>query len=304
MMNVNKFSIFGIFANSLATFWDFLSQGKLIFSYALAMSFLAFITANMPSCAQSSNWWCLNGFYSRQTMLILLPIYIVMMLFLIFAFMYDLYQLSIKKEKFSLKMLYSFSKQKLKIIFGGFAYMLTLFTLFGISLWFAVSKPNPDWRIEGLKFLFIFSSGLLFLFFLRISALFGGAFSKNKLSIGSLLKHTQKKSYVVLVSFCLFFLLIVFLFSNFSYAIRYFTFRYQFFAVAFLGKVVGDAVKLTIAALFLAFFHAEDKIVQKLTEEHDAVEKVADKPIKENKTALKKAPSAEKKQKKRKNKQG
>lgn len=264
MLKLNKFSILNILAATFSSFWKFLGQWKVTGYYAFVLTVLTSVIGNWSySCGSLDNfWWCHKITTNPYKSFAITLFYFAAFIGLIFAFMYDLYAVSYKSNCFSARNIFSFSRPKTKFSLSGILFFFGMIFSFLISLWFINSPANPDWHIEALKFLFVFSTGVMFLISLKLTALIGGFLQENKYpKILALLKQTSGKGYIVLICFCLVLFLMMLLFVNFSFVIKYFTLKYPLFIVAVCGEFIGNYIKLILAGIFAAFCCAQYKIL-------------------------------------------
>lgn len=294
MLKLNKFSILNILAATFSSFWNFLGQWKVTGYYAVVLTVLTSVIGNWSySCGSLDNfWWCHEITKNPYKGFAVMLFYFAAFIGLIFAFMYDLYAVSYKNNYFSARNIFSFSRPKTKFVLSGIFFFFGMIFSFIISLWFINSPANPDWHIEALKFLFVFSTGVMFLISLKLSALIGGFLQESKYpKILALLKQTSGKGYIVLICFCLVLFLMMMLFVNFSFVIKYFTLKYPLFIVAVCGEFIGNYIKLILAGIFAAFCCAQYKILDTVSNpktenqaaENNVAEIIKAKPAESNK---------------------
>ena len=303
MFNKDKVSIPNIIVQTFKGMKDILSQGKIFLYYSIFLSIInGFLGQWLYSCVDhSDNWWCIipkgNIYYLSG----LFGFYILLCLFILFSFYFDLYKSIFSDNKFILKDIFNFSKEKLR--FAGFVYLFCflIIAFIAIALKISTKEPNPDWRIEFLYFIVFFVFAFLPIVFIRMSSSIDYMADFNKIPFKKIWNMTSKRTFSLVVTFCLIFLFINFIHIRLSYSLRTTASEYNYFIVAFIVDMIGCFLLFNYIAFLMMYFRAVrslidekyeilqgDKEEEKIEPTEEAVEIIEKQPKKGKKNKAKK----------------
>lgn len=201
-----KFTILNVSDAFLNNCWSFLKAWKVWLSYAFALFLLSTAFANWShSCKDNLApfWWCINPDNTYVAFARFVS-YFMVVFFLSFSFIYDLYYETLDGGKSGFFALFKITKQKLRFIGFSFGLCLLFFALLGVCLWLIFRAPNPNWLIEFFWFCLVFTCATVAVLILRTSASFGMFLMNGKApDFKDIFQKTHSRFYVVLITFCL-----------------------------------------------------------------------------------------------------
>lgn len=256
-MTEKKLTILNVLDNTINNFWRFCKEWKVWGVYALAMFLLSAVCLNWShSCKDplAISWWCpqssnIHFIYAR------IVFYYICSFFLVFAFVYDIYNAAFGTKKSDFKAIFCYDKQKLKIMGLLFVLCLTFFSALIVCFWLIFREPNPDWRIEFGYFLIVFTLASVVVLLLRTSASFGEILAEGKFpNFKKLFNLTHGKFYVILITFCVMTYAVNLLQMKIKGLLDMLSEDYSYFCVVLTGEFAGAIIQLAILAVYVAYF--------------------------------------------------
>lgn len=303
MFNKDKISIPNITVLTFKGMKYILSQGKIFLCYSVMMSIMNGILGQwLYSCAdKSDNWWCFVPKGSVYYLVGLLGIYVILSLFVLFSFYFDLYKSVFKNNQFRIRDIITFSKEKLRFMGYVLLFCFLIVIFMGVDLKILAKEPNPDWRIEFIFFIILFVFAWLPIIFIRMGASIDYMADSNTIPFKKIWDMTSRRNFSLIITFCLIFLFINFIHIRLSYSLRTTASEYNYFVVAFIVDMIGCFLLFNYIALLMMYFRAvrslidekyeilnNDKIEEKTETTEEVVEITKKQPKKGKKNKAKK----------------
>ena len=243
------------FSRMLDCWYVFLIYG--VFLTLLSMAFGRY----SYTCFKNDNAsWCFLAEPANNKDVLLVLTYYLLWMILFFFFSYDICRFTLKNSVFKIKDIFIVGKEKIKTLLFWFAVILCLVLPLALASKIILQPAYPDWRIEFLLFCVVFILILLTAMILRLSAFIGHYLTTGQMPLlPKLYKLTISRSYIPII---LFLLLLVFLSVGQLYVINYFRHLGATFLMAVIGEYADTLYKLLAFGMFLAFFRAQDELLQ------------------------------------------
>ena len=257
MFNKDKVSIPNITIHTFKGMKDVFSQGKFFLCYSILLSIISGFSGQwLYSCIDNNSWWCLIPKGNIYYLYGLFGFYLLLSLFILFSFYFDLYRIIFKKERFEIKNIINFSKEKLRFIGYVYLYSFLIVSFIGISLKILAKEANPDWRIEFVFFIILFIFAWLPIIFIRMSSSIDYIADLHNIPFKKIWYMTSKRTFSIMITFCLMFLFLNFIHIRISYSLRIIASEYNYFVVAFLIDIIGCFLLFNYTAFLMMYFHA------------------------------------------------
>lgn len=249
-------SVFGSWGQLLV---QMTKQWRIFMVYAMIITLMSAVFGRWSYACQFPDLtpWCVTPPGSLYALIAYFIIFYGLIIFLLGAFIIDLYAGMFKNSVFKLQNVLSSGRSKIKMTF---TLIKILFSLF-VSAFVAVSiiqKPaNPNFEIEFCYFLVTFAFFLIPLFMIRCSACFAYYMNTGSFFVRKVYDTTSGRSYISVMQLLL--LIILCLIINIR-VIGYFTGvmqTYNYLSVALAVDFADCLFKLTYFAAILMLFQAQ-----------------------------------------------
>lgn len=307
-MRKNKYTFFGVLNTWGQLMARSVFQWRIFGVYAAFMTFVSALFGHWSYACRNgeADFWCFSWSHNKYLGIIGLCIFSVLMLYLICAFITDLYNATSENTVFKPRDIFAVSGQKIKTTIT----LTTIFLSATVSLivaYYIIQRPaNPSFDIEFGYFLIVFVLLLIPLMMIRCAACFAYYMHTGHFSLRKVYDHTSGRSYISVMMFLL--LLIVLLVVNMR-LYGFFTriaVDYNSFTAAVATDFADNLFKLICLTTFLQFTEAQYLRMEETAKLREAevaareAEAVAKEPEESENTTALTAKAAKKKKNQRK----
>ncbi len=262
MLNVNRYSILGIFVKTFKLSNKIFEQWKILLCYAALLSMWTLLFGFwIYKCKTGGGAFCFISAGAPQALIGML-IWFLPLLFIYFAFSIDFYDASFNNTLFKLSTLVKIGKQKAKSVLMFYGYALGFILPVAVGGKFLMQDANPDWRVEMGHFVIIFSLFMVMLFLIRTAAAISIYLQKHKYpNLWQLFEKTAGLGYVSIILFLLLLALSLLVYMFLVENLRLIPERQTNFMVMIAAMYADNFLKLAIVALMLLFCRAQHELL-------------------------------------------
>lgn len=259
-----KFGLFGALRKTFGLIWRMLDHWYVPFIYAGILTFISLIFRRWSYSCQTADLpaWCVTYPSTMGGIVSYLSVYYIGICAVIFAFGYDIYNVSFKREPFKLKNIISFNKQKIKAM--GMLFCSIIALVFPVILAaYLINRPAvPVFEIELIFFTIVFLCALSCVLFIRLSSYIAYYMNDYKMpSLMDIFRHTSGRTYVALVLFLTSMLIMCICQIRLMGALTNLN-EHDLFSTTVLSEYIDYVVKLFFFGLYLAVFRAQYELLK------------------------------------------
>lgn len=268
MIDTNRYSILSILVRTARLSRQILQQWRMVLIYAAGLTIVSLLFGYLGYLCQNGSGILCHSLGRSPYMSVGLLLWLLIMLYMFLAFMADFYTAAFGKKTFKISNIFGLSKAKAKamaVLLGyGAAFVVPVLVIVKVL----VMPANPDWRVEMLNFLLIFTLFMFQLFMIRtIAALSTFLAHKKQPSMWQVYEKTAGSGYVSIILF-----LCLLAFSLLTYMIlaaRMDVIGRWFDSVTWFALVnfADNALKLVFMALMVTFCRAQHELLQPAVDE-------------------------------------
>ena len=286
MIDTSKYSILSILVRTARLSRQILRQWRVVLIYAIGLTISNLLFGYWGYLCQNGGGILCYSLGRSPYLSVGVLLWLLIMLYLFLAFMADFYQAAFGKKSFKINNIFCFSKAKAKAMAVLLGYGVAFVVPILVTVKILAMPANPDWRVEMLNFLLIFSLFMLQLFMMRtIAALSVFLEQKKHLSMRQIYEKTIGSGYASIILF-----LCLLAFSLLTYmiiAVKMDSIGRWFDSVVWFAAVnlADNVLKLVYMALLLVFCRAQHELLQpaedvdlEAANEDNAAPVIAEKP--------------------------
>ena len=301
MIDTNRYSILSILVRTARLSRQILQQWRMVLIYAAGLTIVSLLFGYLGYLCQNGSGIMCHSLGRSPYMSVGLLLWLLIMLYMFLAFMADFYTAAFGKKTFKISNIFGLSKAKAKAMAVLLGYGVAFVAPIMVIVKVLVMPANPDWRVEMLNFLLIFTLFMFQLFMIRtIAALSTFLAHKKQPSMWQVYEKTAGSGYVSIILF-----LCLLAFSLLTYMIlaaRMDIIGRWFDSVTWFALVnfADNALKLVYMALMVTFCRAQHELLQpaedgdsEVANDDKVAPVIAEKPAKAKttKASAKKAPA-------------
>ena len=259
-MNVNRYTIIGIFAKMFHLSGKIFDCWRPIIGYAAVLVLCGYVFSAGISLYYGGKEEIYEMLRQSWIGLTFSIVYLLVYTHFILAFVVDFYDDAFGNRPFAWRYLWYRGDGKWRAELLLIGYIIGYILPFCLSAKLLLQETNPDWRIEFVYFCLIFASFIVILLQIRLSAIVSRNIeSRRWSSVRKLLRQTSGSAYVGIVMF------LVFLAFSLLCSLRL---NIWLSALAKLSswlmvpaEFADDIVMLGLLALMIVFCRAQDELL-------------------------------------------
>ena len=252
-----------------------LRQWRIFAVYALVITLISAVFGRWSYSCQYTDFssWCVMPPQNSYVLIAYLIIFYGLLIFILGAFIVDVYDGMFKNSVFKPRNVVSFGRAKIKIASTLLKILLSLFISVFVALSIVEKPANPDFGIEFCYFLIAFAFVMVPLLMVRCSACFAYYINTGRFAVRKVYDNTSGRSYISVMLLLLLVLLCLIINIRLIGYFSRLTQTYNHLSVALSVEFIDSLLKLGYFAAILMLFQAQ--YIQMEKDEQQKAEELA-----------------------------